>query len=425
MLALMEPQGTASEGLGVAGNDAVRERLTEVCQAISEKLPGVQFDIALCSGRGSADLAHWARSADDPPGDREHQIGCLQHSLCGAVLWALASESLIDPDSLVGDYLPELKNGGHGPGDLVRVVDLVRHSSGYLSSPALGWDELVDYLLRTGASFPSGQVINYYGPEQRILTRLIEAVTGNSPWNEVESRIYKPLDIGLRFGAPGKYNLGYGKVIGSTKCLLKVFQFIRSADGPWGDAFLRDLRRDIIHAARSKHAATTRLPTGYSWGFSHFENGLWGGSGFSGSDGLGLRFDEGGDFMVTAAVAGIQFRRDLFLEEFCAAYGFRSAETGKRLPLGAVIGLDPGALPGIYRSGPDRSIQVFVDGFHLDCAIMNNGQIGGSMRGFIRSDGTIMGDSRWPGTRIQFFPHPLTGQPSMSFGLTAYVRADA
>lgn len=424
MLALSGPGGGATGDPDRTPMEAENDRLAAVCRSISQKLPGIKFDIAVSSGGERAHLVDWADNPDNITGDRRHPIGCLQNSLCGAVLWALASENIINPMSLVGEYLPELKNGGRGPGDLVRVVDLVRHSSGYLSFPAsvVTWPDLVDYLLKSGSSFPAGQIINYLGPEQRILSRLIAVVTGRSIWDEVQDRIYRPLDIESYSVENYPTKFGYRKLVDNTETLLKVFQYIFSENGPWGRAFLGDMQRDILSAVRSPQAASTRLPTGYSWGFSHFENGLWGGSGFSGSDGLGLRFDERGDFMVTTAVVGVQLRRDLFLEEICTAYGFRSAQIGRRSPLGAVVELERAALPGIYRSGPDLMTQVFVDGGHLECATLQNGRMIGSVRGFIEDDGTIIGDSRFPGSRIQFYPHPMTGRAAMSFGLLAYVR---
>ncbi len=152
------------------------------------------------------------------------RIGSVTKSFTVTVILQLAEEGLISLDDPVGDYLPDVENGG------ATIAELADMRSGIFNYTEDGelvmelisdllrkWtnQELVDVANRNAPYFPPGGGWHYSNTSTVILGMIIEQVTGNFAGDEIQKRIIAPLGlIGTIYpitpDMPEPFSRGYG-----------------------------------------------------------------------------------------------------------------------------------------------------------------------------------------------------------------------
>ena len=199
---------------------AVRARLQATLDSIhaSGRFPGVTAGVVLNDGTsfglasGYADTAARIRMT---PNDRLLQ-GSVGKTYVAAVALQLVHEGKMALDERVATYLgtePWYARLANGRDVIVR--QLMNHTSGIVryefkpeftrdltANPSKVWQphELIAYLLDTPAPFAPGQGWEYSDSNYILLGMIIERVTGNSYYAEMERRLLRPL--GLRNTVP-------------------------------------------------------------------------------------------------------------------------------------------------------------------------------------------------------------------------------
>jgi D-alanyl-D-alanine carboxypeptidase len=220
---------------------ALRARLQATLDSIhaAGRFPGITAGVVLADGTafglasGFADTALRVRMT---PADRLLQ-GSVGKTYVSAVALQLVHEGRISLDEQVATYLggepwyPRLANAAE-----VTVRQLMNHTSGIVryefkpeftrdltANPAKVWAprELIAYLLDAPAPFAPGQGWEYSDSNYILLGMIIERVTGNSYYAEMQRRLLRPL--GLRNTVPS-----------SSRTIPGLAQGYAGADNPFG-----------------------------------------------------------------------------------------------------------------------------------------------------------------------------------------------
>jgi D-alanyl-D-alanine carboxypeptidase len=173
---------------------------------------------------------------DPPPADGQFRVGSVTKTFVSTVVLQLVSEGKLELDGTVAGRLPRFDLD---PRITVRM--LLNHTSGLFNYtgeyypdgtvvqglPATGkdWadnrlrgyppDELVEFALGKPARFEPGAEWSYSNTNYTVAALLIEAVTGRTFAEELDSRIVKPLGLtgtiepGDRTDIPGPHSHGY------------------------------------------------------------------------------------------------------------------------------------------------------------------------------------------------------------------------
>jgi len=143
-------------------------------------------------------------------------VGSLTKPDVATVVMQLVEEGLVDLDAPVETYLPDVLAG-----EPVTVRHVLSHQSGVFNItdyPALVIglfsdpfqevtpQQVIDIALEQDRLFVPGEQFSYSNTNYLIAGSIVEAVTGNSLADELESRVYAPLDLhDMRFaGDPGR-----------------------------------------------------------------------------------------------------------------------------------------------------------------------------------------------------------------------------
>jgi len=153
------------------------------------------------------------------------RIGSNTKTMVGTVLLQLVDDGEISLDDKLSDYFP-----GYSKADSVSIRMLANMSSGIgnytendewvvlvLADPLRVWQpvELVDYGFSLGYYFEPGTGFHYSNTNTILLGMIIEQLTGNSLQEELEERIFEPLELNqtgfLTAGValPGTHGKGY------------------------------------------------------------------------------------------------------------------------------------------------------------------------------------------------------------------------
>ncbi|MFH1251147.1 MAG: serine hydrolase domain-containing protein [bacterium] len=153
------------------------------------------------------------------------RIGSNTKTMVGTVLLQLVDDGEISLDDKLSVYFP-----GYLKADSVSIRMLANMSSGIgnytendewvsmiLADPQRVWqpEELVDYGFSLGYYFEPGTGFHYSNTNTILLGMIIEELTGNSLQEEIEDRIFEPLDLNqtgfLTTGVslPGTHGKGY------------------------------------------------------------------------------------------------------------------------------------------------------------------------------------------------------------------------
>ena len=194
---------------------ATRARLQSVLDSIhaAGHFPGVTAGVVLGDGTAFGLASGYADTAAKIRMTPEARLlqGSVGKTYVAAVALQLVHEGKIALDENVAAYLgaepwyARLANGRD-----VTVRQLMNHTSGIVryefkpeftrdltASPAKVWqpEELIAYLLDTPAPFAPGQGWEYSDSNYILLGMIIERVTGNSYYAEMERRLLRPLDL--------------------------------------------------------------------------------------------------------------------------------------------------------------------------------------------------------------------------------------
>jgi CubicO group peptidase (beta-lactamase class C family) len=186
----------------------ISKQMPSAFAALARKyqVPGAQFAIYY----GGLTIAHEIGELESGTGlrvtrDAVFPIGSITKSFTATVAMILVADGDVDLDAPIGDYVPELGDLGA----MISLRQLLSHTSGLAESSGL--DEKSSSSLRHyiaehigGGNLvqPPGTGFSYSNPGYIVAGRLIEAVTGMS-WSEaVESILLRPLGIEPAFVNP-------------------------------------------------------------------------------------------------------------------------------------------------------------------------------------------------------------------------------
>lgn len=150
--------------------------------------------------------------------ERPHIAFSVTKSLFGTLAAMLVAEGLLDPESPVSRYIPELANSGFGDATIAQVLDMTtaieftenyvgasptmetyRRATGFLPRPAgyEGPDSIYDFLPAIASRGEHGAAFTYRTPNTDVVGWLIARATGKSPAAVLSERIWS------RMGAEG------------------------------------------------------------------------------------------------------------------------------------------------------------------------------------------------------------------------------
>jgi CubicO group peptidase (beta-lactamase class C family) len=156
------------------------------------------------SGRLRVVSAGWANlaagiAADD---DTIFQIGSITKVFTATLVIMLAEQGLIDPDTPVSRYLPDLHVAGGYPPDSLTVRTLLDHTSGvagdFFADFGSGQDALGRYVAACAdlpLLFAPGTMRGYSSTAYCIAGRIVEVVTGEPFDSALERRLLRPLGM--------------------------------------------------------------------------------------------------------------------------------------------------------------------------------------------------------------------------------------
>lgn len=205
---------------------------------VADGVPGVV--VAVAQGDQTTTLTSGVSDleADTPvESDDRFRIGSLAKPYVGTVVMQLVEDGTLSLDDTVEEWLPGVVPNGAE----ITIAQLLRHQSGianyegpevlrpYLKGDqSYVWtpDELVDVALEQGSQFDPGTAVEYSNTNYILAGKIIEAATGHSLEEELESRIFEPLQLDdTTFSTEGPieepyahgYLLGNGKPIDATE----------------------------------------------------------------------------------------------------------------------------------------------------------------------------------------------------------------
>jgi D-alanyl-D-alanine carboxypeptidase len=256
----------------------LRARLQATLDSIhaAGRFPGVTAGVVLADGTafglasGFADTALGLRMT---PNDRLLQ-GSVGKTYVAAVALQLVHEGKIALDEKVSTYLGSepwygrLANGGD-----VTVRQIMNHTSGIVryefkpeftrdltANPSKVWAprELIAYLLDTPAPFAPGQGWEYSDSNYILLGMIVERVTGNSYYAEMQRRLLRPL--GLRNTVPSDSRTipglaqgyaGANNPFGGTDAMISGGQFAINPQFEWTGGGIASTSEDLALWAKA------------------------------------------------------------------------------------------------------------------------------------------------------------------------------
>ncbi len=268
----------AAPPASTSAHRALRSRLQATLDSIhaAGRFPGVTAGVVLTDGTafglasGFADTALGIRMT---PNDRLLQ-GSVGKTYVAAVALQLVQEGRIALDAKVSRYLgAEPWYGRLANGSEVIVRQLMNHTSGVVryefkpeftrdltANPAKVWQphELIAYLLDTPAPFPAGQGWEYSDSNYILLGMIIERVTGNTYYAEMQRRLLRPL--GLRNTVPSDSRsipglvqgyAGPNNPFGGTDAMITDGQFAINPQFEWTGGGIASTSEDLARWAKA------------------------------------------------------------------------------------------------------------------------------------------------------------------------------
>ena len=272
------PSRDAAAPAYTSAHRALRTRLQATLDSMhaAGRFPGITAGVVLGDGTsfglasGFADTALRIRMT---PNDRLLQ-GSVGKTYVSAVALQLVHEGRISLDEKVSTYLgsepwyARLANGAD-----VTVRQLMNHTSGIVryefkpeftrdltANPSKVWQprELIAYLLDTPAPFPAGQGWEYSDSNYILLGMIIERVTGNRYYAEMQRRLLQPL--GLRNTVPSDSRTiaglaqgyaGPNNPFGGTDAMITNGQFAINPQFEWTGGGIASTSEDLARWAKA------------------------------------------------------------------------------------------------------------------------------------------------------------------------------
>jgi len=199
-------------------------------------------------------------------------VGSVGKTYVAAVALQLVSEGLLVLDEPVKNYLgAETWYGGLPNGESITIRMLMTHTSGIVryefneaftadltADPDRVWKprELVAYILGTNPPFPAGEGWTYSDTNYILLGMIIEKLTGNTLYDEIQRRVLDPLR--LRDTVPSDSRTiagliqgyaGPGNPFGGTDAMIRQGQFAINPQFEWAGGGFAATTRDLARWA--------------------------------------------------------------------------------------------------------------------------------------------------------------------------------
>jgi len=165
--------------------------------------------VVLCGGRIVAEIYRQGYDGESP-----HILFSVSKSLTGATAGILVDQGLLDPDSPVIEYVPEVSGSAYGDATVRHVLDMtvsssfsedyldlsgdyIRYRRATLWDPALPGEDpgTLHGLLATlsRAPEPHGEVFSYLSPNSDLLGWIMERAAGQDFASLFSTRIWQPM----------------------------------------------------------------------------------------------------------------------------------------------------------------------------------------------------------------------------------------
>ena len=153
--------------------------------------------------------------------DAVFQIGSITKVMTASVIMQLVDEGRVALDDPVNSYLPDFCIADTEAGQHITLRHLLNHSSGmagdfFPDDHQLQGNRVARYVDRCALLpqiHPVGQFFSYCNSGYCVAGRVIEVVLGNSWYQAIEERIFKPLGMDHAFADP-VHALGFRTAIG-------------------------------------------------------------------------------------------------------------------------------------------------------------------------------------------------------------------
>jgi CubicO group peptidase (beta-lactamase class C family) len=197
---------------------------------------------------------------EDYPGgmtpDTRHLLMSVSKSIIGVVAGRLCDDGLLDPDSLVTDYVPDLAVSGYAGATVRHLLDMrsgIQFSENYLDQDAevrvleqaIGWaprrtpgvpDSLFEYLTTLKQKAPHGGAFEYRSCETDVLGWVCERAADRRMAPLISELVWQP--IGAQHDADiGVDSAGNGMFDGGISATLRDLVRFGSVFGTDGTAF--------------------------------------------------------------------------------------------------------------------------------------------------------------------------------------------
>lgn len=197
-------------------------------------------------------------SADPVDGDTLFMVGSTSKTFTGALLMALSEDGVLDLDTPVSKYLPDLALADPEARRSVTARHLLTHTGGFLGDVdfegGYGDDALASCIARFDKlpqTFAPGTVFSYSNTGFMLAGHLAEVVTGESYEQLVRTRILEPLGMRRSAFLPWEVLLhkhSVGHVVGENGAEVAGWMGISRAGNPAGG--LWSSARDQLRWAR-------------------------------------------------------------------------------------------------------------------------------------------------------------------------------
>lgn len=390
----------------------------------------------------------------------QFEISCLAKMLCGLVVLKSSRAGMVDLDSPIVRYLPELH-----PLRKVSVRHLLTHTSGYLGLDILDarvkwsqtWPGLVEHLKRSPQLFQPGSVFNYEHSEHVILGEMLRRIVGKSALQLASESILDPLNLAFSsrqdFPDDSEFAIKDHRYNNAKKC----FECVRTpAPGSFwasslsekmlslsdivkiGEALLTgsmigcssaDLFDDriVLPAIYRSHGDAERLPVAVGHVLSRYSGGMLGHNGSAAGQSCALRMHVSKAAVIAVGINAWQpWARDEVISGICRALAIDTGNGGtsdfpkSRRVASVAAGFPLRELTGTYLGNLGKEVMVTEEGDNLlkiEIPRLKDGAF--HIRKEENGHHSIL--ARRP-TNFGFFPDPASGAPCMILGLYSYAK---
>jgi CubicO group peptidase (beta-lactamase class C family) len=222
------PYTAAPEAVGSAGDqnaDALFRELDARIEAAmaANDIPGVAIGVLY---QGHEHVRGFGATNRDYPlpvdGDTLFRIGSVTKTFTATTIMRLVEQGLVDLDTPVRTYLPELTLADESVAAAVTLRQLLNHSPGFLGEYYADTGRGADAISRYVAGMPAlpqqtplGQVYDYNNASVVLAGRVIEAVTGQPYETVVRDLVLDPLGLDHSFYNADEF-IGYNVAASHT-----------------------------------------------------------------------------------------------------------------------------------------------------------------------------------------------------------------